>query len=118
MFSLGAIAASIFMLSSTTKNLFKRVIMQSGASTVYNSFYRRSYEATVDLLEIVGCSDQQYDLISHPKEVITCMRNMPQGILKKATDDQIEETLLQYSPVVDHVLLPLVPLTAIESMSR
>ncbi|XP_077483645.1 cholinesterase-like [Amblyomma americanum] len=73
----GAVAIRLHMISPLTRGLFRRVIMQGGAAhkaKAVESTGRSLLKADALAVE-VGCSKGSHSIVSHPNDVVDCLKS-------------------------------------------
>lgn len=77
--SAGSFSVSLHMVSPLSKHLFKRGIMQSGATInpMFSSDNTALRMSSQMISKHVGCAENDEDLKENPKKVVECMKNVP-----------------------------------------
>lgn len=115
----GAMAANILMMSNQAKGLFKRVILQSGSSAVFNFYYEKSLKSTEQLADLLNCIDGKHlNLTSNPEAVMHCIRTKSNEMIEKAIESQLINNLYSYSPSIGDEILPRSPKDLLEDSNQ
>ena len=85
--SAGGISIGLHMMSPETKNLFKRVILQSGSSMLLSQVFGRGPKLAEQFSNMVGCLPEGTDLFDSVEMVTKCVDNMK---FKKISEVQQE----------------------------
>ncbi|XP_077494885.1 acetylcholinesterase-like [Amblyomma americanum] len=117
--SAGAMSAHAHMLSPMSRGLFRRAIAMSG---VINSpeFTETPHESVAKgdtLAAIVGCRPDNKTLVSHPDEVIGCLRTRSADELVAAAFRAVPGKFMPFLPTYHDAFLPEEPSAAIRSGS-
>ncbi|KAG0430049.1 hypothetical protein HPB47_023046 [Ixodes persulcatus] len=75
--SAGAMSVHAHILSPMSRGLFKRAVLLSGSHNNID-FMESVHESTIkgnDVAKLLGCSQYDRDLVSHPDEVLECLRS-------------------------------------------
>lgn len=99
--SAGAISIGLHMISNFSKNLFKRVIMQSGSPMLLNPVYTKGEEVSEMFAEKVGCLSEGVMLEEAYELVSKCVHNLP---LQKIVD--VQQEMVKNNPVP---FMPTIP---------
>ncbi|KAG8187801.1 hypothetical protein JTE90_025839 [Oedothorax gibbosus] len=106
--SAGSMITAGHLTSPMAKNLFKRVIMQSGASTLPMILdeNKRLYDTSQNLAYLVGCADEQFTIKDYPRQVLECLKRIPAHELAIAEGRIKEKNPITFLPRVGDDYMP------------
>lgn len=114
--SSGAVSASAHILSPLSKGMFKRAILLSGSP--YNiDFFDTVHESTRkgnEVSERLACIENKKDLISHPEEVLDCLRLKPVDELILAATEVAAPYPFLFFPTFHDEFMPRPPSIALD----
>ncbi|KAG0430052.1 hypothetical protein HPB47_023049 [Ixodes persulcatus] len=114
--SAGSMSVHSHVLSPMSKGLFKRAVMMSGS--MYNiDFFDSSHESIIKgnkVAQLVGCAKANRDLVSHPDEVLQCLRSKKADELALATPEVSDGVELTFFPTYHDTFFPKVPTVAVD----
>lgn len=105
--SSGAISAALHAVSPHSKELFKRLIMQSGAplSLTVGGYFRGGKGRFINIAGTLGCYDPKMTLDEQLLDVIGCLRKLtPAEMVQKLEKLDFQQQI--FSPVDNDELLP------------
>lgn len=112
--SAGAMSVNCHLMSPVSKGLFRRAVMMSG--TMFSvDFFDTVHESLVrgnDVAKMVGCAAEGKDLVSHPDEVLRCLRSKKADELVLTTAEVTRPKAFSFFPTIHNEFLPKVPLNA------
>ncbi|XP_029834167.3 acetylcholinesterase [Ixodes scapularis] len=114
--SAGGMSAHSHVLSPMGKGLFKRAVMMSGSMYTMD-FFEGTHESIIrgnKVAQVVGCAEANRDLVSHPDEVLQCLRSKKAEELVLATTEVSNPVALTFLPTYHDKYLPKVPTVAID----
>ncbi|CAG2165402.1 unnamed protein product [Oppiella nova] len=105
--SAGGISIGMHMMAPQTKDLFKRVILQSGSPMLLNQVFTRGQKTAEAFVRKIDCFPEGTDIYDSLEMVVRCIDNTK---LKKINDAQ--QAMVTNNPVP---FLPTIPSEYIES---
>lgn len=113
--SAGAICIGIHMISSLTKNLFHRAILQSGSPIIFNSFYNDNANSIHSLAELTTCN-QTLALPSYNKsvniidqQVLNCLKQISTKEIINASQSVLKHSKYAFKPIPFDDFMPTLP---------
>ncbi|XP_077528699.1 acetylcholinesterase-like [Haemaphysalis longicornis] len=112
--SAGGMSVHAHVLSPSSRGLFKRAVMMSGnlLTRLYLDSVPESIIKGVALASALGCGSDNKTLISHPKEVIECLRSKSAEDILLATSETLSARELRFLPTFGDRFLPMEPKVA------
>lgn len=106
--SAGAMSAAGHILSPLTRNMVKRVILESGAAMLPMILDEnaRLYKASQTIASIVGCADKTTNLRSYPSIIIKCLKRLPAAELSRAEGIMMSNNPITFIPRTGDDYLP------------
>ncbi|CAN7944867.1 unnamed protein product [Ixodes pacificus] len=114
--SAGAMSVHAHILSPMSRGLFKRAVMLSGSHNNID-FMESVHESTIkgnDVAKLLGCSKYDRDLVSHPDEVLECLRSKTADELALAVTEVTAPKPFSFFPTFHDQFLPRVPAVAMD----
>lgn len=114
--SAGSMSVHAHVLSPMSKGLFTRAVMMSGTAHTID-FVDSAHESLRkgnDVAKMVGCSQDGEDLVSHPNQVLECLRQMTADELVVAASKIAFPMLFSFLPTYHDRFLPKPPAAAVE----
>lgn len=114
--SAGGVSVHAHVLSPMSKGLFKRAIIMSGTANGIDFFdtVHESLRKGNDVAKMVGCSQRGKDLMSHPGDVLECLRLKPADELALASSEMAAPKIFPFLPTYHDQFLPKPPSVAVE----
>lgn len=115
--SAGGMSAHAHVLSPMSRGLFRRAVMLSGNMKALDlvDAVHESVSMGDAVAAIVGCSDRkQKTLVSHPEDVVNCLRTKSADELVTAASEAASGKLFPFLPTYHDEFLPKVPAVAVE----
>ncbi|CAN7936945.1 unnamed protein product [Ixodes hexagonus] len=112
--SAGSMSTHAHLLSPMSRGLFRRAIMLSGSATSVD-FLDTVHESVIKgngVATLLGCSRKNRDLVSHPEEVLECLRSKTAEELALATSEVVAPKEFTFFPTFHDQFLPKVPTVA------
>lgn len=113
--SAGAMSVHGHVLSPLSRGLFKRAIMMSG-TMLANDFMDSVPESIPKgnaIASMLGCGDVHRTLISHPEQVIECLRSKTADDIVLATNKTLFPKVFPFLPTFRDRFLPMEPKVAV-----
>uniref|UniRef100_A0A090XFH9 Carboxylic ester hydrolase n=1 Tax=Ixodes ricinus TaxID=34613 RepID=A0A090XFH9_IXORI len=115
--SAGGMSVHSHVLSPMSKGLFKRAVIMSGSMYTID-FFESAHESIIKgnkVAQLVGCAKVNRDLVSHPDEVLQCLRSKREDELVLATTEVSDKpVLLKFLPTYHDKFFPKVPTVAVD----
>ncbi|CAN8032967.1 unnamed protein product [Ixodes persulcatus] len=114
--SAGSMSVHAHILSPLSKGLFKRAVMLSGSHNNLD-FIDSTHGSVVkgdNVAKLLGCSRHDKDLITHPDDVLRCLRSKTAEELALATSEIFDSKEFTFFPTFNDRFLPKVPTAALE----
>lgn len=114
--SSGSVSASAHVLSPMSEGLFRRAILLSGSAYSID-FFDTVHESTRkgnDVSQRLGCNENEKDLVSHPEEVLECLRLKPVDELILAAAEVAAPKPYLFFPTFHDEFLPRPPTVALD----
>lgn len=114
--SAGAVSVNAHILSPMSKRLFRRAVMMSGSARTIDFFdtVHESMSKGNDVAKLLGCSETQKSLMSHPDDVIRCLRLKTSDELTLKTLEAASFKRFLFFPTFHDAFLPRAPSVSLE----
>ncbi|KAM7290689.1 acetylcholinesterase [Ixodes scapularis] len=114
--SAGGMSVHSHILSPMSQGLFKRAVMMSG--NLYTiDFFDSTHESIIKgnkVAQLVGCAEPARDLVSHPDQVLQCLRSKKVDELVLASTEVSKPKVFSFFPTYNDQFIPKVPRVAID----
>ncbi|CAN7951874.1 unnamed protein product, partial [Ixodes pacificus] len=114
--SAGSMSVHAHILSPLSKGLFRRAVMLSGSHNNLD-FIDSTHGSVVkgdNVAKLLGCSRHNKDLITHPDDVLRCLRSKTAEELALATSEIFDSKEFTFFPTFNDRFLPKAPTAALE----
>lgn len=98
--SAGGISIGLHMLSPITKNLFKRVIIQSGSPMLLNQIYSRGPAVAENFAKKIGCLSEGTDIYEAAELIVKCIDNTPLNKISDAQQEMVKNNPVPFLPTI------------------
>ncbi len=98
--SAGGISIGLHMLSPITKNLFKRVIIQSGSPMLLNQIYSRGPAVAETFAKKIGCLSEGTDIYEATELIVKCIDNMSLNKISDAQQEMVKNNPVPFLPTI------------------
>ncbi|KAM7281142.1 acetylcholinesterase [Ixodes scapularis] len=115
--SAGSISIGMHLMSSRSRGLFHRAIMQSGSpfTRIVINDYDKARSAARKLAEALSCETENQTFKTAPQKVIRCLRSKNASDIIDATEGFSSGGLHTFYPLFGEALVPEGPLAALEA---
>ncbi|KAH9379542.1 hypothetical protein HPB48_004255 [Haemaphysalis longicornis] len=113
--SAGGMSVHSHMLSPGSRGLFRRAVMMSGTMSAvdfFESVEQNMVKGRV-VAELVGCSDADQTLDTHPAQVLACLRSKSAGELVRAAAKAVAPRSFHFLPTFHSDFLPRIPIAGV-----
>lgn len=118
--SAGAFSVGFHMISPVTRNLFKRVILQSGSPLYPQVLEEQSLaiDRGQQLAIKVSCANERINIYRHAEDVVNCLRKLEANFLAKAADEMMVGFHPPFGVTIGNEFLPVNPYEAVKLESE
>ena len=113
--SAGAFSVGFHMISPITRNLFKRVILQSGSPLYPQVLEEQSLaiDRGQQLAIKVSCANDRINIYRNAEDVVNCLRKLEANFLAKAADEMMVGFHPPFGVTIGNEYLPVNPYEAV-----